>query len=245
MEEIKNKQIIVIVDNNEFEENLEQIKDKIKELGYIYLSNSIGYGIKIIETINEIINNEVLKQDGSEYKKPLIISNNESNSSVKKVNDIMLELLKFKTYKCTSETIYFILTKNINEALDNIIYISLDEFLNLNETTTININKELIEKLNIDKIDLSSIIPTYINLMTPKYKIKVIEDENKILLKHPLFDLSFIYINDINEINEEDKNKYDIIIETTKYSKENKINDNEILNDIYSTIKSVGLYFKE
>lgn len=250
---VKEEKVIVIVDKIDYTlEMLEMIKLHCTKMNYPLLYNNIGYAIKVIESTNELIQNEVKKIDIDIYKKPLIISNkkveilSEYHSNIKNVNMICVELLKFKCFNIDEKVKCIVLGNYDVSYLDNdIIYTDIDSFLNFNYEINSNKINSIVDNLNIDDVDLNSVVSTYERLMSSsiKYNKKVI-DEN-VVLSNKTHSLSILKLKDLNKLDEYDINSYDVIIEVKSDLDEVDILSNDVVNNIYKMIKQPGIYFKE
>ena len=99
--------------------------------------------------------------------------------------------------------------------------------------------------LNIDDVDLNSVVSTYERLMSSSIKYnKTVCDEN-VVLSNKTHSLSILKIKDLNKLDEYDINSYDVIIEVKSDLDEVDILSNDVVNNIYKKIKQPGIYFKE
>ena len=250
---VKEEKVIVIVDKIDYTlEMLEMIKSHCTKMNYPLLYNNIGYAIKVIESTNELIQNEVKKIDIDIYKKPLIISNkkveilSEYHSNIKNVNMICVELLKFKCFNIDEKVKYIVLGNYDVSYLDNdIIYTDIDSFLNFNYEINSNKINSIVDNLNIDDVDLNSVVNTYERLMSSSIKYnKTVCDEN-VVLSNKTHSLSILRLKDLNKLDEYDINSYNVIIEVKSELDEVDILSNDVVNNIYKKIKQPGIYFKE
>lgn len=246
---IANKKPIVIINNYIIDEtNKEQIINKINDLNYQYIDLSLAMQLKIIETCDEIINNESLKLDNKEYKSPLIIprvnsSYSDNKTSIKNILDITLYLLKTKLLNLSKDTPIIILNDE-DVSNDNITYISIESFLKLN-VKCLDDNIYNLSMFDVEKTTISSIIPTYIDIM--KYKINYQEeiDETTITLKSKKHSINFMFISNIETLNLEGVKDMNVIIEGEYNPTSKSVLSNEKLNDIYRIIEKPGVYFRE
>lgn len=251
---IKDMHKVVILDNalfNDFDKTI--ILDKIKQLEVDYIYNTIGYGIKVIESCDELLSEQAKKYDNIVNKLPLIILKDKhldfiyqrELSKIKTVNDIMMELISREFNDDNNQ--YIILTKNTTKIIDEIIYISVNNFLLLDDIHNIESNHHEEYADEMPDIYFSDIIYTYLDIMK-KFKGALLkEDEKTYIIRFKKYQFKVLLIDSYEELyNEEiELSNYDLIIEDTHTAlRDNKLLQNQTLLDIYQTIKP-GKYFKE
>ena len=251
---IKDMQKVVILDNalfNDFDKTI--ILDKIKQLEVDYIYNTIAYGIKVVESCEELLSEQAKKYDNVVNKLPLIILKDKhldfiyqrELSKIKTVNDIMMELISREFNDDNNQ--YIILTKNTTKIIDEIIYISVNNFLLLDDIHNIESNHHEEYADEMSDIYFSDIIYTYLDIMK-KFKGALLkEDEKTYIIRFKKYQFKVLLIDSYEELyNEEiELSNYDLIIEDTHTTlRDNKLLQNQTLLDIYQTIKP-GKYFKE
>ena len=253
IELINEKELIIVFDEREHTSDIiENIKNKCKQHNCFLLSNNIAYGIKIIETCDEIIKNEVNRMDGQPHLEPVILSNlsftslNENCSKVKIVNDIMIELLKFKKFKLSkNEQLIFITTSESSYINDNVIYMDINSFLNFENFNNASCNNSHLNVLNIEKVSLLSIVTSLKEIMNLNYKYEIEINENDYTIVSDKHKICCLYVSSVDEISNYEMNKYNLIIVDSYKNIENNLFDLEQINDIYKIVKKPGIYFKE
>ncbi len=251
---IKDMHKVVILDNalfNDFDKTI--ILDKIKQLEVDYIYNTIAYGIKVVESCEELLSEQAKKYDNVVNKLPLIILKDKhldfiyqrELSKIKTVNDIMMELISREFNDDNNQ--YIILTKNTTKIIDEIIYISVNNFLLLDDIHNIESNHHEEYADEMSDIYFSDIIYTYLDIMK-KFKGALLkEDEKTYIIRFKKYQFKVLLIDSYEELyNEEiELSNYDLIIEDTHTTlRDNKLLQNQTLLDIYQTIKP-GKYFKE
>ena len=251
---IKDMHKVVILDNalfNDFDKTI--ILDKIKQLEVDYIYNTIAYGIKVVESCEELLSEQAKKYDNVVNKLPLIILKakhldfiyQRELSKIKTVNDIMMELISREFNDDNNQ--YIILTKNTTKIIDEIIYISVNNFLLLDDIHNIESNHHEEYADEMSDIYFSDIIYTYLDIMK-KFKGALLkEDEKTYIIRFKKYQFKVLLIDSYEELyNEEiELSNYDLIIEDTHTTlRDNKLLQNQTLLDIYQTIKP-GKYFKE
>lgn len=251
---IKDMHKVVILDNalfNDFDKTI--ILDKIKQLEVDYIYNTIAYGIKVVESCEELLSEQAKKYDNVVNKLPLIILKDKhldfiyqrELSKIKTVNDIMMELISREFNDDNNQ--YIILTKNTTKIIDEIIYISVNNFLLLDDVHNIESNHHEEYADEMSDIYFSDIIYTYLDIMK-KFKGALLkEDEKTYIIRFKKYQFKVLLIDSYEELyNEEiELSNYDLIIEDTHTTlRDNKLLQNQTLLDIYQTIKP-GKYFKE
>lgn len=251
---IKDMHKVVILDNalfNDFDKTI--ILDKIKQLEVDYIYNTIAYGIKVVESCEELLSEQAKKYDNVVNKLPLIILKDKhldfiyqrELSKIKTVNDIMMELISREFNDDNNQ--YIILTKNTTKIIDEIIYISVNNFLLLDDIHNIESNHHEEYADEMSDIYFSDIIYTYLDIMK-KFKGALLkEDEKTYIIRFKKYQFKVLLIDSYEELyNEEiELSNYDLIIEDTHTTlRDNKLLQNPTLLDIYQTIKP-GKYFKE
>lgn len=251
---IKDMHKVVILDNalfNDFDKTI--ILDKIKQLEVDYIYNTIAYGIKVIESCDELLSEQAKKYDNIVNKLPLIILKDKhldfiyqrELSKIKTVNDIMMELISREFNDDNNQ--YIILTKNTTKIIDEIIYISVNNFLLLDDIHNIESNHHEEYADEMPDIYFSDIIYTYLDIMK-KFKGALLkEDEKTYIIRFKKYQFKVLLIDSYEELyNEEiELSNYDLIIEDTHtVLRDNKLLQNQTLLDIYQIIKP-GKYFKE
>lgn len=251
---IKDMHKVVILDNalfNDFDKTI--ILDKIKQLEVDYIYNTIAYGIKVVESCEELLSEQAKKYDNIVNKLPLIILKDKhldfiyqrELSKIKTVNDIMMELISREFNDDNNQ--YIILTKNTTKIIDEIIYISVNNFLLLDDIHNIESNHHEEYADEMSDIYFSDIIYTYLDIMK-KFKGALLkEDEKTYIIRFKKYQFKVLLIDSYEELyNEEiELSNYDLIIEDTHTTlRDNKLLQNQTLLDIYQTIKP-GKYFKE
>ena len=251
---IKDMHKVVILDNalfNDFDKTI--ILDKIKQLEVDYIYNTIAYGIKVVESCEELLSEQAKKYDNVVNKLPLIILKDKhldfiyqrELSKIKTVNDIMMELISREFNDDNNQ--YIILTKNTTKIIDEIIYISVNNFLLLDDIHNIESNHHEEYADEMSDIYFSDIIYTYLDIMK-KFKGALLkEDEKTYIIRFKKYQFKVLLIDSYEELyNEEiELSNYGLIIEDTHTTlRDNKLLQNQTLLDIYQTIKP-GKYFKE
>ena len=97
---------------------------------------------------------------------------------------------------------------------------------------------------DVEHASLSSIVPTYLEIMQPSIKYEVEENENEVKLLSKNHNLNIRFTTSLDNINIEDESS-DIILEDIYNKEEKSILKAEKLNYIYSIINKPGIYFKE
>lgn len=251
---IKDMHKVIILDKALFSDfDKATILNKIKQLEVDYIYNTIAYGIKVIESCDELLSEQAKKYDNVVNKLPLIILKEKhldfiyqrELSKIKTVNEIMMELISREFNDDDNQ--YIILTKNITKIIDEIIYISVDNFLLLDDVHNIESNHHEKYAGEIPNIYFSDIIYTYLDIMK-KFKGTLLkEDEKTYIIRFKKYQFKVLLIYSYEELyNEEiELSKYDLIIEDTHTTlRDSKLLQNQMLLDIYQTIKP-GKYFKE
>lgn len=251
----KSKQVIVIIDENEFDyEKLNSIKEKCNKNKFSLLYNNIGYAIKVIESCNEVIQNECDKLDSVSYKKPLIISNillpeyKDNLSLIKSVNDIIIELLSFSFIKLELDTQIYVVTDCKDKSLvdnDKVIYLTYHDFLNLNEFTDNNKNENIVSKLNLDRVSLHNVVDVYEKIMTKGTKYIKSTIDNVITYSSKNHSINFLLIDTFDDLEKYSIDLYDVIVIDCNNDLNNDLLINETINYIYENVKSIGRCFKE
>lgn len=251
---IKDMHKVVILDNalfNDFDKAI--ILDKIKKLEVDYIYNTIAYGIKVIESCDELLSEQAKKYDNVVNKLPLIILKDKhldfiyqrELSKIKTVNDIMMELISREFNDNNNQ--YIILTKNTTKIIDEIIYVSVNNFLLLDDIHNIESNHHEEYADEIPDIYFSDIIYTYLDIMKKFNGALLKEDEKTYIIRFKKYQFKVLLIESYEELyNEEiELSNYDLIIEDTHTAlRDCKLLQNEMLLNIYQTIKP-GKYFKE
>ena len=240
---------IVIINNYEIENSeKEKIINKVNELNYQYIDLSLAMQLKIIESCDEIVQNECNKLDGNIYKKPLIITNNQNEilqdniTDIYNIIDITIYMLKTKLLNLDKDTPIIVLSNSEIEN-DKIICLSIEELLLLENICTVENNYDL-ALFDTVEVNFSAIIPTYINIMKSNLKYEVEENENIVRLINKKHTLSFKFVSDITELELDSISEVDIIIEGIYDRESISILNNNKINEIYNIIKKPGEYFR-
>lgn len=243
---------IIIIDQNLVND---EILNKIKVFNLNYIYNSIGYGIKVVESCYELIKEQAKKYDNESNKLPLIILNEKVDdflykkelSKIKIPSEIMIELIN-ESNKYT----YIIITSDYTSSFEKdedgnvlikenkIIYLSINDFLNLDDLVSFETTSFPKYQKPVTKFNLTDLIYTYLNIMAKSKKEleKIGEDTYQINFKKYKFKILLIksYKDLYNE--ELDISDYELIIETDSFNlnKTNILNNEDII-DIYNHIK--------
>lgn len=255
---------VIVVDKSIYENNKQDsIIEKAKSYGFQdVLNNEIGYEIKIIESCNELMQQQARMLDLYPCDLPIIISNETSSlfsyeknlSKIKGVNDIIIELLSFKeVIEMEHKNLCIIILTQKEESYirNNVIYLSIQDFWNLDIEKETNLDSYLSNQLYPYpklQINLTSIISTYQDIMKPKLKYECIqEDEQTYLLKHSKHEFKILFLFHHDELlnDEIELSNYECIIEE-KELKEIKpsILYSKNLDCIYRKLKTPGKYFR-
>lgn len=241
----------IIIDQNLVND---EILNKIKLFNLNYIYNSIGYGIKVVESCYELINEQAKKYDNESNNLPLIILNEKVDdflykkelSKIKIPSDIMIELINESKYT------YIILTNDYTTNFEKdedgnvlikdnkVFYLSINDFLNLDdlvsfETTSFPKYQKLVTKFN-----LTDLIYTYLNIMAKSKGCLEKIDEDTYQINFKKYKFKILLIKSYKDLyNEElDISDYELIIETDSFNlnKTNILNNEDII-DIYQHIK--------
>lgn len=261
---------LVIVDQALFNKyNKELILNKIHTLNLKYIYNTIAYGVKVVETCYELINEQAVKYDNLSNQLPLIVLKdgvtdfiyNKELTKIKSVNEIMKELVEmiyYNNYKyiilTENKTTEFNQTKDIdNQNIINIIdeeeiYISVEDFLEIDKFNVFETKGFPKYEKEIPNIYLTDIIYTYLCAMNKAQGTLEKIDENTYQIVFKKYKFKILLIDSYTKLyNEEiDISDYDLIIETDNFeaSKNNVLVNPDVL-DAYQLITKPGIKFKE
>lgn len=229
------------------------VLDKISKLEVDYIYNNIAYAIKVVETCDELIKEQTKKYDNLINRLPIIVLKDKhldfiyqrELSQIKTVNEIMMELVNREFNDDNNQ--YIILTTNTTKIIDDVIYISIDNFLKLDDVHNIESNHHEKYSDEFDEVYMSDIIYTYLDIMK-KFKGTLIkEDEKTYIIRFKKYHFKALLINSYEDLyNEEiEISNYDLIIEDDNKELRNiKILENQDILDVYQNIKP-GKYFRE
>ncbi len=252
---------IIIIDSDIFKKYSEkEIIEKCRSLDLEMVDNKIGKEVRIIEICDELIKRQSRKLDCIDSKLPLIALKKDvpnfiyerELSQVKNSFEIIMELINNRELAINSQhkICYFVLTKEYESYIkDDVIYISWHDLMNLEieKIKTIDHIKLYVSSIDED-ISLINIIPTYIEIMSPKLKFEIIkEDEQTFILRSNKYEFKVLLILNYNELQNDNINisKYELIIEVEDL----KLNMHSILkelnvNAIYKNISKPGKNFR-
>lgn len=261
---------LVIVDQSLFNKyNKEEILNKIDILNLKYIYNTIAYGIKVVETCYELINEQAIKYDNLSNQLPLIVLNDEVSdfiynkelTKIKSVNEIMKELVEMIYY---NDYKYIVLTDNkttkfnhiddeenneiINIIDEETIYISVSDFLEIDKINTFETKGFPKYEEEMPNIYLTDIIYTYLCVMNKaKGDLEKI-DENTYQIVFKKYKFKILLIDTYTKLYDEeiDISNYDLILETNNFevNKNNVLINTNVLN-AYQLITKPGTRFRK
>lgn len=245
---------VVILDQLMLEEHDKHIiMNKINELEADYVYNTIAYGIKVIESCDELLKQQANKYDNSLNRLPIIILKDKhldfvyqrELSKIKTVNDIMMELINREFNDNDNQ--YIILTSNTTKIIDDVIYISINDFLQLKDVHNIESNHHEKYAEEMDNIYISDMVYTYLDIMQRFKGVLLKEDEKTYIVRFKKYQFKVLLIKSYEELYDQDIeiSNYDLIIEDKHFElRDPKLLQNDELQNIYQSI-TPGKYFKE
>jgi len=252
---------VLIIDNKTYKNRDKNIiLEKAKKLGFSVIDESIGLKIKIIETCYEIIKieadslnsskphrlNVVLKEDVESFKyEEGLIDVLDQISIIKELYN------KFLNLKDGQNKNFFILSTTTHTCkLNDDIYISLSDFLNLEEVGSVTPNsKAFILDNECNETALIDILPTFVEIMNKKINTRLIkESNNSYIIKMKNYSLKVFLMHTYTELEENHEviSSYDLAIDDFNDEHEMRsVLDDQAINALYEKIKEVGVNFRK
>lgn len=230
---------------------MEEVKNKLIKVGFNdIVSNAIAKEIRNIEICEELLQRQALKLETKPSNLPLIVDNGEVLkeslqpylTQVMTIDEIMIEILKYGNALPSNLNREKILVVFINKS-KTMEQSSLVHYFSLDDLDKVEIECENVLDNTITKsiysfgpitTNYTSIITTYQEIMKPSYKFNLqVIDENTVLVESKKQGFKVLMIDNINDLDETDLNKYHLIIPKQSTELSSSVLKEPNVNDIY------------